>query len=194
MSIAQKSVTSLMSTFDDDGQLTETFNQSVKQYYTVFRTNVCEHFEQWIKKAVRMDLEQLENYPHHASKSAKNYLLRFVTSNILGAVVKKSSPPNRVMYNDHTGIDRLHEGFLGKNHVNCLILTYRQAFSRACGSNTVETIKSGTKSNMGFFVAMGLFLSSRIEKVYDETGSKYHRPFQVIPQLKMKIRPVTFGV
>ena len=141
-----------------------------------------------------MDLEQLENYPYHASKSAKNYLLRFVTSNILGAVVKKSSPPNKVMYNDHTGIDRLHEGFLGMNHVNCLILTYRQAFSRACGSNMVETIKSGTKSNMDFFVAMGLFLSSRIEKVYDETESKYHRPFQVIPQLKMKIRPVTFGV
>ena len=143
-----------------------------------------------------MDLEQLENYPHHASKSAKNYLLRFVTSNILGAVVKKSSPPNKVMYNDHTGIDRLHEGFLGMNHVNCLILTYRQAFSRACGSNMVETIKSGTKSNFCsfFFVAMrGLFLSSRM-KMYNKIKSKYHRPFQVIPQLKMKIRPVTFGV
>ena len=143
-----------------------------------------------------MDLEQLENYPYHASKSAKNYLLRFVTSNILGAVVKKSSPPNKVMYNDHTGIDRLHECFLGKNHVNCLILTYRQAFSRARGSNTVETIKSGTKSNFCsfFFVAMrGLFLSSRM-KMYNKIKSKYHRPFQVIPQLKMKIRPVTFGV
>ena len=112
---------------------------------------VGKHFEQWLKKAVRMDLEQLENYPYHASKSAKNYLLRFVTSNILGAVVKKSSPPNKVMYNDHTGIDRLHECFLGKNHVNCLILTYRQAFSRACGSNMVGTIKSGTKSNFCSF-------------------------------------------
>mgnify|MGYP007025686992 CR=1 FL=1 len=39
----------------------------------------------------------------------------------------------------------------------------------------------------------GLFLSSRM-KMYNKIKSKYHRPFQVIPQLKMKIRPVTFGV
>ena len=31
-------------------------------------------------------------------------------------------------------------------------------------------------------------------KMYNKIKSKYHRPFQVIPQLKMKIRPVTFGV
>ena len=36
MSIAQKSVTSLMSTFDDDGQLTETLNQSAKQFFLAF--------------------------------------------------------------------------------------------------------------------------------------------------------------
>ena len=35
MSIAQENVTSLMSTFDDDGQLSETFNQSAKQFFLV---------------------------------------------------------------------------------------------------------------------------------------------------------------
>ena len=39
LSIAQKNVTSLMSTFDDDGQLTETFNQSAKQFFLVSLSN-----------------------------------------------------------------------------------------------------------------------------------------------------------
>lgn len=191
--LAQKTTTDAMKTFDDDSQLTETFNQSARQYITVFQTNVSEHFEKWLSTALQLDLEQLREYPHASSKSSKNFILRSVQSRVLGKVVRNIKEPNVNMYKDEAELARLKRCFLPTEDVETLIGIYKTAFDKASGSTMVGNLKYGLKSKTYIFVGIGLFLASRMEARYVVSGSKRHRPYQVIPQMKMKVRCVTFG-
>ena len=175
--------------FEDDTGLTETFNQAARQFITVFRTNVVQHFKKWLQKALRTDVEQLTNYPHKGSKSAKGFINRFILSSVM-----KTELPDAGLYKAKKEIEILQTSFLCSDDFKTLIKLYDEAFSRAAHDTKMKHVLAyDLKAHTHVFIAMGLFCASRMERVYNETDAKRNRPLQVIPQLTMKTRHVTFG-
>ena len=82
---AQHYVIQKLNTFDNNSQLTETFNQAAREYVTVLTNGVWMNFVKWQRKLIRVLLEQ-----SHLTKSS----MIFVVDRILQIINRAPNGPN----------------------------------------------------------------------------------------------------
>ena len=198
---AQEILIPTMTNFDNDAGLAQTINQSSLSYITVFTNNIFMRIESWQMRTLRAEL-LVKNSPH---TNVGKPLLNFICRDAARAInLAKRLDPTSYKSEDIKTYDIQSDAF-----VQGIILRHQQAFSHARTQPGIDVANLDylkgictpelIKRNLHLYLAYSIYLQRQVglleESVIQKDGlvrrPKY--PFQVIPQLTMKLRCVTFG-
>ena len=190
---AQCDVVQYMTHFESDTGLTEIMNQAAREYKTVLDNSVWMHFRKWQVMTVKAEL-LLTNLPKVA--------YRYVTKQILKQVNRASIGPDPTRYKSEVvrncGVQFVHSRTC-LDIIERLVKSVQHVPDTRCHRDDWYGISSDyhIKSNIVSFLQAGVIMTKRICVIRDTIGysGDYVLPFvpQVIPQLKYKVRSITFG-
>ena len=191
---AQHYVIQKLNTFDNNSQLTETFNQAAREYVTVLTNGVWMNFVKWQRKLIRVLLEQ-----SHLTKSS----MRFVVDRILQIINRAPNGPNPNNYKCESvrelGVPFI-EGEKAKEIIDTFVEWMAPIPNKPMKKSQIDWLgianQTHIESNLSKFLYTGLKIVSKLEEIRDGMGDEQKKPRipQIIPQLTYKIRCVTFGV
>ena len=180
---AQKLVVSDMTQENDQG-LTETMNNSAKGYRTILINNLFMRLQKWQERVLRLELETMD-YKKNLHKFLLNAMFRKIVS---------AEPINQNLYKDQ----EVKDYKLDSDEIcNRLINTHRAQLTGAldleCKNEFVGIFDPKMVGDYPhLYLGYALFLQKRYQQL-TSTQNRPKLPFQVIPQLKLKVRCVTFG-
>ena len=181
---AQQEVIRRMSNFDDDTGLTETMNQAAREYHTVLKNGVWMNFTKWQTKFVIAELRNTE-----LPKAVR----QFVIKKILQIANRASKGPNASNYKSKLvvshGVPFMElEGDAITKRLEATMLHIPE--TKDSKDWYGRTVKSHILKNVALFLQAGVLMVRRMLEIRKE-GDKM--PPIIIPQLKYKVRAVTFG-
>ena len=166
--------------------LVQTINQCARRYFTVLCTSLHFNFEKRMRQHITLFLKTHEETKNW-SKSLRGYVIRYIYNKCCFSTFVL----NVELYNDKSGIHRVRDDFLKRHEVLHFIEEHRTLLSEGL-SQSKQKVEVAIKRNPHLFLTHALFMGKEVEKLLlGNRGAKL--PFQVIPQLKYKVRSLTFG-
>ena len=174
-----------MTNFDDDKGLTETMNQAAREYHTVLKNGVWMNFTKWQTKFIIAELSNTK-----LPKAA----WQFVTRRILQIANRASMGPDASRYKSKLVLSHgvpfmTLEGLTIIKRLEATMV-YIPERDDSEEDWFGKTSKSHILKNISLFLQAGVLMVRRMLEIRKE-GDKI--PPTIIPQLKFKVRAVTFG-
>ena len=182
LALAQRHVTSKMTSFDTDAGFTATFNQAARQYVTSLTNHIFLNFLKWQKKLVRTELQPLK-----LSKAMFAFVVKFVQ-----AEVNDGKIPNPLMFKSEE-VQLQANTVVESGPVQNIVTRLKSHFFANEIENKYPNSWDGVacewniKKQPHVFLSIGLSYLRRLE----ELGAT--KLPCIVPQLKMKVRSITFG-
>ena len=190
---AAETVVSTMTVFDNDKGLTQTFNQAARRYNTVLKNNFFMRLSAWQGRELRAELRSSDSPHSQKSKKFVNFIVRATGRLIGGGKLLDPTCYKSAEIKQYTTDSDVFVQEIVKRHRQQL----STALTLKTGGDFEGTFaKKLVKNNVHMYARYAIYLQRRTEtlEALSATEEKPAKsPFQVFPQLTMKVRAVTFG-
>jgi hypothetical protein len=187
---AQTIVISSMTHFDDDTGLKETLNQASRTYLTTLKNNLAVRLPAWQKRTL---LVELRNSQQHSE--TKQPILKFLVS-AMARAINLAKPVDQTLYkNDIIKNYDLTKDICYHN----IIANHKTQFSEARTLAPNDSLLGVCEQTLiqkypHYYLGYSLFLQQQTQRLEaPRADARPKLPFQVVPQLTMKLRFITFG-